>query len=97
MSTLRRNTTIRDRHRATIAHTRPPCALCGEDIDYTLPWYDPRAFVVDHIIPLTLDGPDTLANKQAAHRSCNRDKGGKAHETVIKRSSSLSRPGLSRA
>ena len=23
-------------HRATIAHTKPPCALCGEPIDYTL-------------------------------------------------------------
>src|SRR5665648_1151343 len=69
MSTLRRNTTIRDRHRGNIARTRPPCALCGEDIDYTLPWYDPRAFVVDHILPLTLGGPDTIANKQAAHLS----------------------------
>ncbi|AYF29297.1 HNH endonuclease [Micromonospora tulbaghiae] len=32
----RRNTTTRDRHRATIARSRPPCALCGDEIDYTL-------------------------------------------------------------
>lgn len=31
-----RNTTTRDRHRHTIARGRPPCALCGEPIDYTL-------------------------------------------------------------
>ena len=32
----KRNTAFRDKHRATIAKGRPPCALCGEPIDYTL-------------------------------------------------------------
>lgn len=31
-----RSTRNRDRHRRIIAATRPPCALCGEPIDYTL-------------------------------------------------------------
>ena len=69
-----RNTTIRDRHRAIIAKSEPPCALCGEPIDYTLPHLDPTAFVVDHIVPLKHGGLDVLANKQAAHRACNRAK-----------------------
>lgn len=63
-----RNTTIRNRHRATIARSKPPCALCGNPIDYQLPHTDPWSFVVDHIIPLAKGGADALANKQAAHR-----------------------------
>ena len=31
-----RNSATRNRDRATIARTRPPCALCGDPIDYTL-------------------------------------------------------------
>lgn len=31
-----RRTRNRDRHRAVIARTKPPCALCGAPIDYTL-------------------------------------------------------------
>ena len=76
-----RNTTTRDRHRAAIARTKPPCALCEQPIDYTLKYPDPGAYVVDHIVPL---GPsptperiaelDVLTNKQPAHAKCNRDK-----------------------
>lgn len=76
-----RNTTTRDRHRAAIRRTKPPCAICGEHIDYTLKWPDPLCFVVDHIIPLDAAlndderaALDTLENKQAAHHSCNRGK-----------------------
>jgi 5-methylcytosine-specific restriction endonuclease McrA len=91
--TVRRPTHIRNRHRSTIARTRPPCGICGEPIDYTLPWTDPRAFVVDHVISLHAGGLDVLENKQAAHRDCNRAKGAKAHADIIKRSGSLRRPG----
>ena len=31
-----RSTRARQQHRAMIARTKPPCALCGEPIDYTL-------------------------------------------------------------
>jgi 5-methylcytosine-specific restriction endonuclease McrA len=70
-----RNTTIRDRHRRIIARDQPPCGLCGEPIDYSLPHTDPMSFVVDHIIPRAKGGPDTLENKQAAHKAHNRAKG----------------------
>ena len=69
-----RNTTTRDRHRAIIAKGQPPCGICGLAIDYTLPHLNPGAYVVDHIIPVAKGGPDTLENKQAAHRACNRAK-----------------------
>ena len=71
---MNRNTTTRDRHRKAIAQGKPPCGICGEPIDYQLPHTDPRSFVVDHIIPLSASDDDSLANKQAAHRDCNRDK-----------------------
>lgn len=69
-----RNTTTRDRDRRAIARTKPPCGICGTDIDYTLPHMDPMAFVVDHVVPLIKGGPDTVDNKQAAHRLCNSQK-----------------------
>ncbi|MFE9955848.1 HNH endonuclease [Micromonospora sp. NPDC005299] len=88
-----RNTTIRDRHRKTIARGRPPCALCGESIDYELPYMDPGEFVVDHIVPRNRGGSDTLDNKQPAHRRCNRAKSDRADGgPVLRRSGSLSRP-----
>lgn len=82
-----RNTATRDRDRRTIRRTKPPCGICEHDIDYSLPHTDPMSFTVDHIIPF---GPnpspervaelDVITNKQAAHRSCNRDKSDKVAE-----------------
>lgn len=69
-----RNTTIRDRHRKAIARGKPACGICDEPIDYDLPHDDPMSFVVDHIVPLAKGGADTLDNKQATHRGCNRAK-----------------------
>ena len=71
----KRNTTLRDRHRRIIAKDRPPCHLCGHDINYDAESHlDPLAFTVDHITPISRGGPDTLDNKAAAHRKCNREK-----------------------
>lgn len=87
-----RNTATRDRHRAIIAKGQPPCAICGQPIDYTLRHPDPRSYVVDHVQPLAKGGTDTLDNKQPAHRDCN---GAKAARTdggpVIRRSGALHR------
>lgn len=68
----KRSTTTRDRDRAAIRRTKPPCGICETEIDYSLPHTDPMSFVVDHVIPLNKGGADELANKQAAHRVCNR-------------------------
>ena len=68
------------------------CHICGHPIDYTLPWTDPAAYVVDHIVPIAAGGSDAINNKQAAHRDCNRQKGAKPHADTIKRSGSLERP-----
>ena len=37
-----RNTTIRDRHRRIIRRDRPPCGICGAEIDYSLHHTDPK-------------------------------------------------------
>ena len=87
-----RNTTIRDKHRRTIARSKPPCGICGGEIDYTLPHLDPMAYVVDHITALNRGGTDTLDNVQAAHRRCNRDKSDKPHGSIMRRTPGLARP-----
>ena len=69
---MKRSTSTRDRHRKIIARSKPPCALCGEPIDYGLRYPHPDSFVVDHIIPLNRGGDDVLDNKTASHNRCNR-------------------------
>jgi 5-methylcytosine-specific restriction endonuclease McrA len=86
---LDRNSAKRDRHRAIIKRGRPACHICGKPIDYTLPYLDPGEFVVDHLVPFKRGGPDTLANKAAAHRGCNRAKSDKAYAPIVRRSGSL--------
>lgn len=77
------------RHRRTVARAQPPCAICGEQIDYSLPWTDRRSFVLDHIVPIGKGGSDDLANKQPAHWDCNRSKSDHKIAPVIRRSGSL--------
>jgi 5-methylcytosine-specific restriction endonuclease McrA len=77
-----RNTTTRDKHRAYIKRGKPPCALCHEPIDYSLPHLDPGEFVVDHFVALKNGGLDTLENKQPSHRACNSMKGAKTAEQI---------------
>ena len=84
-----RNTTRRDRHRTTIAATKPPCAICGSPIDYTLQWPHPNCYVVDHITPIDKGGPDTLSNKQPAHHRCNREKSNKLVSGILRTSGVL--------
>lgn len=87
-----RNTAQRDRDRAAVRRTKAPCGICGQVIDYSLPYLDPGAFVVDHIVPIVHGGLDHISNKQAAHRDCNRAKGYRLDSgPVIKRSESLLR------
>lgn len=74
---MRRNDTLRKRHRKIIAADQPPCHICGGDILYDAHYLDPLSFTVDHVTPINRQGPDTLDNKKAAHRKCNRDKSDK--------------------
>lgn len=79
--TATRHTTRRDRYRRKIAQGRPPCHLCGQDIDYAASHLEPLAFTIHHVIPLNRGGPDEMFLPDgtlqivAAHRKCNRDQG----------------------
>lgn len=72
-----RNTAVRDAHRRAIARDKPPCGICGDEIDYRLRYPDLDSYVVDHIHPRAKGGSDDLDNKQAAHNRCNRAKSDK--------------------
>ena len=71
---VKRDTARRNRHRRALSKGHPPCAWCGEDIDYNADYLDPMAFQVDHVMPLNRGGTDTLDNVVPAHRKCNRQK-----------------------
>jgi 5-methylcytosine-specific restriction endonuclease McrA len=77
------------RDRARIRLARPACHICGEAIDWDANWLDPKSFVVDHVIPLAKSGPDTYANKAAAHRECNSKKRARLVAPIVRRSGSL--------
>lgn len=47
------------------------CQLCFEPTDREAGWNHPEQPTVDHIVPLSLQGPDTFENVQTAHRRCN--------------------------
>lgn len=83
MAEVVRNTARRNRFRRIIARegdcinpgvAEPPCHICGNDIDYSLPSSDLMSFQIDHVTPLALGGTDTLDNCAASHRGCNREK-----------------------
>jgi hypothetical protein len=67
MSTARDGSKAK-RFRSIIARSKPACHICGLPINYTLPYLDPMAFVIDHVIPLHKGGEDALPNIRAAHR-----------------------------
>lgn len=79
---MNRNTTRRDKHRKLVARGRPPCHLCGNEINYDAASHlEPQSFTIHHVIPLAKGGPDAMHLQDgtqqivAAHRKCNRDYG----------------------
>ena len=85
----KRNSALRNKHRARVARDKPACHICGKAIDYRLPHLDPWSFVLDHVKPLKLGGSDTLDNKAAAHRECNSKKRARMIAPIVRRSGSL--------
>lgn len=47
------------------------CSLCGERVDMDLKYPHPGSASVDHVLPLSLGGDDTLANVALACLGCN--------------------------
>ena len=51
------------------------CGICGGEIPKGLKWPHPLSPHIDHIIPLSEGGKEEYTNVQAAHASCNMQKG----------------------
>lgn len=69
-----RNKVAREKAKA-MRSTKPVlCALCGESIDMTLPYYDKMAWTLEHVTPLAAGG-HVMGRTVWAHRSCNSKKG----------------------
>jgi HNH endonuclease len=47
------------------------CGICRTRIGKSFKHPHPRSASIDHIIPLSMGGDDTAANKRAAHLACN--------------------------
>ena len=63
---------------------RLPCCLCGQPIDYSLHWPDPRSFTVQHIKDWH-DHPELRedpANFDSAHLDCNSSAGQHGKPTI---------------
>jgi hypothetical protein len=56
--------------RIAVYEDDPTCHICGEFVE----WED---FTVDHIVPMSLGGPDRRDNVATAHFRCNSAKGAK--------------------
>lgn len=65
------------RIRKNLAIAQPPCWLCGQPIDYSLPRGDKNSFTADHILPLEThpELAEDPGNIVAAHWGCNSSKG----------------------
>lgn len=53
------------------------CWLCGEPVDMSLPYTHPRAFTLDHVVPIDRGG-HVLGETRPAHRACNSSRGNAA-------------------
>lgn len=51
------------------------CGICGKCVGRSYDYPHPRSGVIDHIVPLSRGGDDTLRNVQLAHHECNAKKG----------------------
>lgn len=69
---------------ATMIGSTGWCHLCGLRIPpYVASPNHPLYGTVDHVIPLSQNGPDRAVNRRAAHRFCNMSKGSTWPVTVL--------------
>lgn len=67
-----------DHNKKKIMATECRCGICGQPVDKSLKFPDPKSPCIDHIIPIAKGGnPVDIDNLQLAHLKCNRDKSDK--------------------
>lgn len=92
----RRGTAMQDRMRRHVRRVGGNCHICGQPIDYDLPYYlpgtrkpNPDAYVADHDTPLAAGGAHAITNAKPAHWRCNSTKRARITAPIVKRSRSL--------
>lgn len=65
-----------------VARDGAVCWLCDDAIDLELVWPDPMSLSMDHVVPLSHQGPDTPANVRPAHLTCNCSRGNRARSAA---------------
>ena len=70
---------------AELKARRGPCWICGQAIDYSLPYDDEMAFSLEHIMPRSThpDLENDPGNCVASHSRCNKARGNKAYAPSI--------------
>ena len=84
----------RKKYQARFKAMQLPCSICGQPIDYSLPYMHPLAFCIDEKIPVSkwkqagynsaADAADDWNNLAPAHRRCNAMKGNKLNFDINK-------------
>lgn len=70
-------------HEQVVQEYGDVCHICQEPIDMNLPRTNRLGLTVDHVIPLSKGGTDTMENLRPAHWICNNRKSNKPLEKVI--------------
>lgn len=71
---------LRKQFRERCANARAVCWLCGQAIDYSLPFGHPEAWEPDHYHPVAThpELAEDIANLRPSHRDCNIRRGAAA-------------------
>lgn len=63
------------------------CGICGDPIDPSLKWPNPKSVSLDHIIPISRGGEHSMKNTRASHLGCNIGRGNRFDSTVEEKGS----------
>lgn len=93
---VRRTSAMQSRMREHVRRVGGNCHICGEPIDYTIPYYQPGtkkphpdAYVADHDVPIDAGGAHAISNAKPAHWRCNSKKRARLIAPIVRRSGSL--------
>lgn len=87
---------MQERMRRYVYRVGGNCHICGEPIDYTIPYYiegtrrpNPEAYVADHNIPIDKGGEHAVSNARPANWRCNSAKRARLIAPIVRRSGAL--------
>lgn len=68
---------VYESNRRRVLAAQNVCSICGMPVDKTLSFPDPMSASVDHIVPASRGGTNSIDNLAIAHLICNRVKSNK--------------------